>query len=235
MAPVTSIIWLSCVIVTVVAVRSVSWITDNALEFRGSNRYPRSFGRLVRVASDLGVEAVFNPPREPWRNGGVEWYNGFLDERLLQIEFADSDALRREAQICQDTCNRTHRLSVLGGSTPDEVAAKTPLRLLPVSYTRHQARSLPQNEGFVSFVRLVRKSGRITLGVGDRFMVDPRLAYTYVLARVDLARQIVVISQDGEEIETYDYSADTVGAWASDLDEFVEEPECNACHDSCEH
>jgi hypothetical protein len=63
---------------------------------------------------------------------------------------------------------------------------------------------------------LVRKSGRITLGAGDRFMVDPELAYTYVRARVDLAKRVVVITQDGKEIKTYDYTADTVGAWAQD-------------------
>jgi putative transposase len=199
---------------------------DNALELRGSNKYPRSFGRVVRVALDLGVEVVFNPPNEPWRNGGVEWYNGFLDERLLSIEFADSTALEKEAQACQNTCNQTHRLSVLGGRTPDEVAAQAPLRLLAASYDKHQARSLPQDKGFISFVRLVRKSGRITLGAGDRFMVDPELAYTYVLARVDLAKRVVIISQEGKELKTYDYSADTVGAWADDdPDELVNEPD----------
>jgi hypothetical protein len=106
------------------------------------------------------------------------------------------------------------------------------------SYERHQARSLPQDEGFVSFVRLVRKSGRITLGAGDRFMVDPDLAYTYVLARVDLAKKIVVISQDDQPLKTYDYSADTVGAWAADddddEDEIIDEL-CNADLCTCEH
>jgi hypothetical protein len=199
---------------------------DNALEFRGSNRYPRSFGRVVRVALDLGIEPVFNPPNEPWRNGGVEWHNGFLEDRLLSIEFADLTALRQEARVCQDTCNQTHRLAVLGGLTPNEVAAQATLRLLPASYGRHQARSLPQDKGFVSFVRLVRKSGRITRGAGDRFMVDPTLTYTYVLARVDLARRVVVISQDGKELKTYDYSVDTVGAWADDdQDELVNDPD----------
>ncbi len=47
-------------------------------------------------------------------------------------------------------------------------------------------------------------------------MVDPDLAYTYVLARVDLTKKIAVISQDGRTLGTYDYSADTVGAWAAD-------------------
>jgi hypothetical protein len=189
---------------------------DNAMEFRGSNRYPRSFGRVVRVAIDLDVEPVFNPPGEPWRNGGVERHNGFLGDRLLSIECADLQALRIEAQACQTACNQAHRLTVLAGLTPNEVAAQDTLRLLQPSYQRHQARSLSQNKGFVSFVRLIRKSGRITLGAGDRFMVDPDLAYTYVLARVDLTEKIVAISQDGKTLKTYDYSADTVGAWAAD-------------------
>ncbi len=200
---------------------------DNALEFRGSNRYPRSFGRLVRVAIDLAVEPVFNPAHEPWRNGGVERHNGFLGDRLLTIECADLAALKQETQACQTACNNTHRLTALDGLTPNEVTAQATLRLLPLNYQRHQARFLPQDQGFVSFVRLVRKSGRITLGAGDRFMVDPELAYTYVLARVDLADKIVSISQDGEVLQRYDFSPDTVGAWAGDdqddtqLDEFV--------------
>lgn len=208
---------------------------DNALEFRGSNRYPRSFGRVVRVALDLNIEPVFNPTKEPWRNGGVEWYNGFLDDRLLTIECADYAALRQEAHTCQTACNQTHRLTVLNGLTPDEVVAQATLRLLPTTYQRHRARSLPQNHGFVSFVRLVRKSGRITLGAGDRFMIDPKLASTYVLARVDLAQQTVTISQDGKPLKTYDYSAGTVGAWAADEDQPVNVQTCIADDGISEH
>jgi transposase len=195
---------------------------DNALELRGSTRYPRSFGRVVRVAVDLDIEPVFNPPHEPWRNGGVERHNGFLDDRLLSIECADLAALRKEALACQTACNQTHRLAALDGLTPNEVVTRAVLRLLPASYRRHEAHPLPQGKGFVSFVRLVRKSGRITLGAGDRFMVDPALAYTYVLARVDLTQKTVVIYQSGEPLKTYDYSAETVGAWASD-DQVVKE------------
>ena len=185
---------------------------DNALEFRGSNRYPRSFGQVVRVALDLEIEPVFIPTGEPWRNGLVEWLNGFLDDRLLAVQCADRAALRREAQACQRVCNEHHRLSVLDGLTPNEVAAQSSLSLLPATYQRHQQATLSQDQGFVSFVRLVRKSGRITLGAKDRFMVDPDLAYSYVLARVNLAQQQVVISQAGHSIQTYDYSPETVGA-----------------------
>lgn len=189
---------------------------DNALEFRGPNRYPRSFGQVVRLALDLQVEPVFIPTGEPWRNGLIEWLNGFLDRRLLTVECADQAALRQEAHSCQHVCNEHHRLSVLDGLTPNEVAAEATLSLLPATYQGHQQATLPQDQGFVSFVRLIRKSGRITLGAGDRFMVDPDLAYSYVLARVDLAQQQLVISQADRTIQTYDYSPDTIGQWAAD-------------------
>ena len=217
---------------------------DNAMEFRGSNRYPRSFGQTVRVALDLDVEPVFNPPREPWRNGGVEWFNGFVGERMLKVQFADAQALRTEARACQETCNRTHRSPALDGLTPNEVVAKATLRFPPPGYRKHQAKALPQDHGFVSFVRLVRKSGRITLGANDRFMVDPALAWEYVLARVDLARQVVHISHQGQVIRSYDFSAQTVGAWADGnvqkiepVGEVVKEqpPGCNAVCCISEH
>lgn len=196
---------------------------DNAGEFQGSSRAPRSFGRVVCMALDLGVEPVFNPPGEPWFNGGIERFNGFLDDRLGQIECADFPAFERAVQACQTACNATHRVATLQGYTPNEVAATACLRLLSPTYRRYQ-RMLPQSMGFVSFIRRVRKSGRITLGAKDRFMVDPKLASTYVWARADLARQLVTIAQDGKLLKTYDYSAETIGKWAYDeIDEELAE------------
>lgn len=57
-------------------------------------------------------------------------------------------------------------------------------------------------------------------------MVNPELAYTYVLARVNLAQKTVAISQDDTLIMNYDYSADTVGAWAKD-------EKCNTISGTC--
>ena len=192
---------------------------DNALEFRGSNRYPRSFGVVVRVALDLQVEILFNPPNEPWRNGGVEWFNSFLGDRLLKIRFEDPQAFQTETLVCQKACNQTHRLAAHDGLTPDNLAARFTLRYPPKDYQRHRVKQLPQDHGFVSFVRLIRKSGRITLGADDRFMVNPDLAYQYVLARVNLAEKVVRISHDDKVLTTYDFSADTVGSWAGEDDD----------------
>ena len=110
---------------------------DNALEFRGSNRYPRSFGRVVRVAIDLGIEPTFNPPSEPWRNGCVERFNRFIGEHLLSIDCADLQALKDQALSCQNTVNSSHRLHALNGLTPDQVVAQATLRFPPKNYRRH--------------------------------------------------------------------------------------------------
>jgi putative transposase len=188
---------------------------DNAIEFQGSPRSPRSFGQVVCLAIHLGVEPVFNPPGEPWFNGGIERYNGFLEDRFSRLDCADFPAFEREVQACQTACNATHRVAALQGYTPNEIAATACLRLLSPTYHRYE-HPLSQSQGFVSFIRRVRKSGRITLGPHDRFMVDPTLVSTYVWARADLARHLVTIAQPGHLLKTYDYSAETVGRWAYD-------------------
>ena len=49
---------------------------DNEMTFYGSPQYPHTLGPLARLCLPLGVEPVFIPPREPWRNGVVEKFNG---------------------------------------------------------------------------------------------------------------------------------------------------------------
>ena len=45
---------------------------DNELTFRGSNRYPRSPGLIIRLCLHFGVTPVFIPIGEPWRNGLIK-------------------------------------------------------------------------------------------------------------------------------------------------------------------
>ena len=66
-------------------------------------------------------------------------------------------------------------------------------------------------------------------------MVDPDLAYTYVLAHVDLALKVVVISQADKLLKVYDYSPLTVGLWAADNQQkIVKDETCNAVYCTCE-
>ena len=142
---------------------------DNGLEFRGSNRYPRSFGKLVRVCLDLDVQPLFIPPHEPWRNGVIENLNGLLDRIFFKsVTFKDFAHLQSSAAEVEKTINTAHRLTTLSGKTPVEYARQVVLRLLPLDYDWCK-RNLQLVKGKVSFIRLVRKSGRITLCANDKF------------------------------------------------------------------
>jgi len=66
---------------------------DNGLEFRGSNAYPRSLSRLMRVCLDVKVQPVFIPKGEPWRNGVIENLNGLIQRLLVTTQAKPSEVL----------------------------------------------------------------------------------------------------------------------------------------------
>lgn len=161
---------------------------DNGLEFRGSNRYPRSLGKLARVCLDVGVEPVFIPTGEPWRNGVVENLNGLIQRLFLKAQtFETEKCLFRETKKLEATINRTHRLPALDGKTPQEYSVKATIRSMPSGYDWRK-RNLQLLKDKVSFIRLVRTSGRITLTANDKFLIGKKYKWQYVFAVV-LARQ----------------------------------------------
>lgn len=178
---------------------------DNGLEFRGSNRYPRSFGKLVWMCLDLGVEPLFIPPHEPWRNGVVENLNGLLERLFLSKEtFRDLAHLQSRTQDLEQIINNTHRRPALDGKTPTEFATTARVCSLPDGY-QWRKRNLGLVKGKVSFVRLVRKSGRITLCAQDKFEIGPEFQWRYALATVDVAANRLDIFLEGERIKSFDY------------------------------
>lgn len=178
---------------------------DNGLEFRGSNRYPRSPGQLLRVCLDLGVEPLFIPPHEPWRNGVIENLNGLL-ERLFLTEqtFQDFTHLEACTQEVELAINTSHRLPAINGKTPQEFALGANLSYPPGDY-KWRKRDLRLVKGKISFIRLVRHSGRITLCSSDKFEVGEEYAWQYVLATVDVEAQQLDISLSGQFLKSFDY------------------------------
>jgi len=179
---------------------------DNCLDFRGSNLYPRSPSKLMRVCLDLGVEPVFIPLREPWRNGVVENLNGLLNRFLFRTQtFATEKQLHQAVQRLETTINTTHRLPALQGRTPQEFAAHARLRYLPVHYD-WRTRNLQLVKGNVTFIRLVRKSGRITLTANDKFLIGKKYKWQYVIANVDVTKRKLNVIWQGKLIKSFDYS-----------------------------
>ena len=56
---------------------------DNELSFHGSNRHPRSFGVVIKSCLHFGVQPVFIPVREPWRNGVIEKFNDTYNKKFF--------------------------------------------------------------------------------------------------------------------------------------------------------
>lgn len=178
---------------------------DNCLDFRGSNLYPRSPSKLMRVCLDLGVQPVFIPLREPWRNGVVENLNGLLARFLFRIRtFETEKQLHQAVQRVETAINTTHHLPALEGKTPHEFVANARLRYPPNNYDWRK-RNLQLLKGKVTFLRFVRKSGRITLTAKDKFFVGKKYRWQYVMANVDVANKKLHVIYQGRHIKSFDY------------------------------
>ena len=178
---------------------------DNALEFRGSNAHPRSLSRLVRVCLDVKVQPVFIPTGEPWRNGVIENLNGLIQRLFLKAKtFQNERQLFKEAQKLATSINTIHRLPVLDGKTPNEFAAHVPLRALPSAYDWRK-RNLQLVKGKVIFIRLVRKSGRITLTADDKFLVGKKYKWQYIQAIVNVQKKRLDFFSMGKRIKSVAY------------------------------
>ena len=178
---------------------------DNCLDFRGSNLYPRSPSKLMRVCLDLGVQPVFIPLREPWRNGGVENLNGLLGRFLFRTQTFETEKQLHQAVLrLKTTINTMHRLPALEGKTPQEFAGNAKLRYPPTSYD-WRTRDLQLVKGKVTFLRFVRKSGTITLTAKDKFLVGKKYKWHYVLAVVDVAKKRLNVIWQGKHIRSFDY------------------------------
>jgi IS30 family transposase len=178
---------------------------DNCLDFRGSNRHPRALSKLMRVCLDLGVQPVFIPICEPWRNGVVENLNGLLDRFLFRTHtFETEKQLHKAVQQMEITINITHHLSTLQGKTPQEFAIRARLRHPPAHYD-WRTRDLRLLKGNVTFIRFVRKSGRITLTAKDKFFIGKKYKWHYVMAVVDVARKRLNVICQGKRIRSFDY------------------------------
>ena len=178
---------------------------DNCLDFRGSNLYPRSPSKLMRVCLDLGIQPVFIPLREPWRNGVVENLNGLLARFLLRLQtFETERQLHKAVQRLETAINTTHRLPALQGKTPQEFAANARRRYPPANYD-WRTRSLQLLKGNVTFIRFVRKSGRITVTAKDKFLIGKKYKWQYVMANVDVAKKRLHVICQGKHIRSFDY------------------------------
>lgn len=178
---------------------------DNELSFRGSNRYPRSFGLLVRLCLALGVEVRFIPEGEPWRNGVVEHFNDTYDKSFLRAQHFRSLAhLLGELHAFERFHNEHHRYAKLGGRVPDVVHHSSGTwRAIPEHFALARIRKR-WKDGKISFVRLTDRRGTVRFFT-ERFLVDPLLVYEYVVGTISTKDQRLRFYHQNRCVKTLKY------------------------------
>jgi len=175
---------------------------DNKLPARGSNRYPRSFGLVIRLCLKLGIQPIFIPLKEPWRNGIIEHFQDVFDKMFFRAQYFESFAhLLRQAEVFETFHNENHRYSTLNGKTPKEKASLD-LKLLPLDFKLPEKLSIAS--GHIHLIRFIR-SNRILDVFGEKFPMPIEVEYEYVWATINTAEETLSIYHDSELIEKFDY------------------------------
>jgi putative transposase len=185
---------------------------DNELAFRGSNRYPRSFGSVIRFALSQNVAVVFIPTKEPWRNGIIEKFNNTYQQKFYQVKrYQSLDDLSAHEQRFIDYHNTHHRYSTLNHKTPDEMKA---LLLPPIYYKgidhlpfypAGSAVKIPLVAGSIYYIRYIRSDRTLYLP-NETFKVKSELIYSYVVAEINIENHLMIIRQNGEIKQVFDYT-----------------------------
>lgn len=177
---------------------------DNELAFRGSNRYPRSFGIVVRFALALGIAPVFIPVGEPWRNGIIERFNHTWDRRFFRSQiFTGFEHLGQASRQFSRFHNSHHRYSTLGHKTPDQMTRKLLPSILYDDRFDLEER-IPLEEGCIYFVRFIRSDCKLHLPT-ESFRVDQSLKYSYVVAEISVENHCLFVQQNNKVIQTFEY------------------------------
>jgi putative transposase len=176
---------------------------DNAREFLGWGPAARYLSRVIRLCLRLGIEPIFIPPAQPQRNGGVEWFNGWFQPRLLQRHYTQVSALQRELHRLQDTVNAQHVQRRLGGLTPDQHRRQHKLHKLPARFAI-PLDLLPIAAGRTTFIRQVTPNGNIYL-LSQTFKVGKRLKGQFVKAVLDTQRARLTVYAQGRIVNRWPY------------------------------
>ena len=179
---------------------------DNQLCCRGSNRYPRSSGLVIRLCLLLGVQPIFIPLGEPWRNGCIEKFQATFEHRFFRkIRFSDFQDLYKQAKRFEIFHNQNHRYSCLNGKTPDEVLKSNPMpqREFPDYFSWDNLKARVR-QGNIHLIRFIR-SNRILDIFGEKFQVDRSLVYEYVRATIIVKEQKIKLFHQDKLVNEIDY------------------------------
>lgn len=178
---------------------------DNELSFRGSNRHPRSPGLVIRLCLHFGVQPVFIPIAEPWRNGVIEKFNDTYNKKFFRRQWFPSYAtLKRQSKNFQRFHNKHHRYSCLKGKTPLEVIRNADRSPVTIGANTKLPKLDSVPDGDIILIRFIR-SNRLLNVFGEKFKVSKDLVYSYVKAVIVTQINSLQIYLGDDLVDTLEY------------------------------
>lgn len=178
---------------------------DNALYYRGSNRYPRSFGLVIRFCLHLDVQPVFVPIREPWRQGVIEQFNNVYDKKFFNIQkFISFENLAQETFIFERFHNENHVYTVLKGIPPNRFVLENEYNPVRLDAQYELPDTIPLAIGKIRLIRFI-KSDRCLNVFGEKFSLKEMPPYEYATAIIHTHEHKISVYFDKELIEEIDY------------------------------
>jgi hypothetical protein len=160
---------------------------DNEAAFRGGLYHPKTFGKLVRFCLNFGVQMIFIPFNEPWRNGHIESLNGRFQKLVWnRHRFHNITHLQQESKKFQEQHNKYQdyrkillKTRIIGGYTVD---------FLPPVFSFKSEHHLPITTGLIHFVRQVNEDGKVSI-LNEDFDVGKTYSYEYIWSVLNTREQ----------------------------------------------
>lgn len=179
---------------------------DNELVFWGSRLHPRGMSQVLRLCLQHGVELLFIPPAEPWRNGTIEKFNDHWQQKFLgRTHLQSFEHLHAAAREFDSKRNSRWRYTKTGGLTPNEALRQANAQLtFPASLTPPCLPISKPKTGRYHLIRFIRSDRTLDL-FGERFVLPRAATYEYVVATIDVAQQQLQVRLDQKTLATYPY------------------------------
>ncbi len=177
---------------------------DNEMVFYGSPRHPRGIGQFIRLCCLCGVEAVFIPIREPWRNGAVEKFNDHWQYKFYRrVRMESVEDLRIESREFETRHNSRYPYSPLGGKTPLQALDASGAHLKFPGKLPEGTLPKPQ-QGKYHVVRFIRSDGLLDV-FGEKFPMPGEVIYEYVTATINVEKERMSLRSCGTLIDNIKY------------------------------
>jgi hypothetical protein len=154
----------------------------------------------------LGVQPIFIPLGEPWRNGVVEKLQDVFDKVFFRRQcFKNYRELQREARVFERFRNENHRCSAIGNQVPVDYVKEQGLNLnrLPRTLALKEI-NLSLHDGYFHLIRFIRSDRRFDV-FGEKFSVPKSAQYEYVIATICTTTQSLHLKLGPEILRTFPY------------------------------